>query len=557
MSKNSKQYRKSAGTASGRTKLSFLSKVKSLVNKVLDSSVPTNEDSSDNRGTESSTNSKRENSPLPGGFFNPDTSVSRIKDIVLEKNKKGSFIQEDISVLDSSIIESRENIDANTSNARLAKFFSEKGDQPLSDMEKEGVFSLLNKSGISIHGSEANDSMDLHAFNDFESSRILKASAPSSRRGSFKPPTFIPKYDLSTASNISANSSMRSSTKMRVFDYSSMPSPYRTTVYRYHSVIAGKDNKTSDTSNAVRNTSVRKPVVKESTKKITNTASALISLLENQQVSQQLASNLANPYSSHLTQLQEQKQQMSPAPIDTAKTVAPLNEQRESSKSESKTESIDTEERQSKKNSYNALKPNEGTSQPITFDKYKPNRSSSLRSAVVTADAAIESGSNRVNSPGFPTFQFKSPASSTNIEDQGEAPKKETSTSILKPLSTPTPTSTFNFGESKPTSDVTDTSSSIFKKLEPEPTEIREVFSQPQPAFKFDDKSKKKPFAFSPKLSNKSEEPVIEVEKISDGKQNKIEEPSSFSFENPNPSNIDPNSVAEEKVKKYESMFVF
>ena len=90
----------------------------------------------------------------------------------------------------------------------------------------------------------------------------------------------------------------------RIFDYSKVPSPYRTTVYKYSAGSLPNKDKDSNTSlsqpietkNKVTRNRAQQP------KKLSNTASALMSILDGdsaknaQTTNVSVASSIANPY---------------------------------------------------------------------------------------------------------------------------------------------------------------------------------------------------------------------------------------------------------------------
>ncbi|GAV55811.1 hypothetical protein ZYGR_0AY02040 [Zygosaccharomyces rouxii] len=345
---------------------------------------------------------------IPGGFFNSDdTSPS----IVLPKSQGGSQISNstpDVNAVngeqrEEEISSDEESYNADISNAKLADFFSRKGGEPLSEMEMEGVKSLMRKSSKTVRssraGSIANTTLSHDDPADLVYSRILKHSrTPSLAASTMRAPAFTPKYDDSFGSHSFANTSKGSvSSRRRVFDYSSLPSPYKTTVYKY----SAADSDSSDAHDGTKAPDASKSmVVKPSSgKKLSNTASALVSLLENDNSKDETSNRLANPYSSHVNQLRKYKKNLPTLPTTKQETTkfAPI-------KSSALQE---LENAKAKPTNEIAPKPQQHSS----VDKYKPMRSSSLRSNVVKADESPERKATTKEAepevPNAPTFNFQ------------------------------------------------------------------------------------------------------------------------------------------------------
>lgn len=322
-----------------KRKISIFNRAKSLLKKSIDT-LSGGEKVSPLQSNTSETSSAN----VPGGFFEEGhRSISST-----------SFLQNNIETQDKEQEQGEdedENSIANKSNAKLAEFFHEKGDSPLTEIEMEGVMSLMRKSSSLSHNhitsrrhshatlTKDADISQSSMINDtnpiFQKSRVLSNSSTS-----FKVPQYIPKFDQSSSTNNNNNNgslrstsmvssrstSTRQGLKRRIFDYSGVPSPYKTVVFRYPShnrsvstpLHNDKINKTS--------TNVTKPIA-QTQKKMTNVASALVTLLENSKDKLEndkikinpKSQKLANPYASIVRKPQQQQQMISTSPT----TVAP------------------------------------------------------------------------------------------------------------------------------------------------------------------------------------------------------------------------------------------
>lgn len=564
-------------------KVPFLSKIKNLFNN-NEKDVHNLYDSNNAliHRKRPSVSSRRASSiaKVPGGFFDPNASSVSIKDdsisnsnIDVSKQFNDSLNEFDTS--NASI----------SSNARLASFFAKKGDAALSEIEMEGVLSLMKKAkhdetndSITVHdGSIVNDNANKsNMYNEFEEPSILKKGKQRlASTSSFKLPSFNPRYDHSMVSTTSNKrnlsfASTASSTR-RVFDYSSMPSPYKTVVFRYKS--AANNVPTRHESSTSR---IEKPVSSSSgsTKKLSNTASALISLLDGNQTDDtkkvlQNPSSLANPYSNYPSRLRKKinvsQLETEPAHKNEAESI-PKEFFNPNTNNPQPVKIDNTTSKEIPLELHKRSKPNEKEEELTivepSFKLYKPNRSSSLRSSVVVAEditspeketedvktavtkvkAAVpvtmmNFGSNdKTDAAAVPqaslfSFTFKKPekpfAEEPVADDKiVELPsnnifnKATTSQSVEK--TEPAATPVFSFANSA-TVDVE----------KPKETNIKPAFSFGQPSII----EKKSP----PKVTT-----------IDEDKQ-----ANDYVFEAPSASNIDPNSVDEAKVENFKSLFAF
>jgi nucleoporin NUP60 len=160
-------------------------------------------------------------------------------------------------------------------NAKLAKFFRQKGSEPLNEIEMEGVRSLLSRSskGTPVKVEQSpDDSIVLKNFKETDST--------------LSTPSFKPTYNESKVE--------RSGTpkKRIVYDYSGFPSPYRTS--RLKSSLKIKQEVTEQKK--------EEHIKVEEPKKLSNTASALLSFIENNEPKQETKQeekkelDFSNPY---------------------------------------------------------------------------------------------------------------------------------------------------------------------------------------------------------------------------------------------------------------------
>ncbi|CCK68985.1 FG-nucleoporin NUP60 KNAG_0B05520 [Huiozyma naganishii CBS 8797] len=502
---------------------------------------------------------------VPGGFFEVDQrSLDEFKsNSRVSSRGAGMSMTEDGSRVSRTADDTQlrqeqgDESEANVSNAKLANFFAEKGDVPLTDIELEGVMSLLQKSKKfeSRNSSFANAtapviSKDDHYTPDrlFKNNRVLSTSSTMAN-SSFKVPTFTPKYENQTGG--SRNYSLRSissaagsdasnTSARRVFDYSGMPSPYRAVVLKYNSATKkcprNKDVRRRSMSQlehgsvktSKQNNSVTKMARQKPEKKLSNVASALVTLLDNNDNNanttvttnttttrtQNGTSQLANPYSSYahkhkpLPPLlddkpseQPQKTGLSlppPPPIkenvDTIDVKAPPPGPITSSDlAERPTGSTDT-----KQDTASAL-------EQERVKLHQPVRSSSLRSNVVVAPTpATEPVTKK-------TQQVKP---------------------VAKSVAPSTPAFSFGFGKSEATTP--------FKPL-PMAAPVEDT--------------KKPAVAALPLAELKKPEPTMSksAERISPAEQEEY----TFDFDTPSSSNVDVSGIDDTEVDKYKSMFVF
>lgn len=611
--KQTAPYRKPVELVTNR-KYSLFSKVKDLINKRLISNGDKSKEGND-MGDEQSHLKKRAVSAavVPGGFFEPDTSSSSI--ISLNKHKhtshrhkknrhhtnsashmnrsyrsiNGQTDNDDISQEENEGEEDLSTASIN-SNAKLANFFSKKGDKPLTDIEMEGVMSLMKKAknynesisnesmNLTNDENNTNDSIIINKHRFQTPNNILKNSRVSSvsSNTSFKLPTFNPKYDNSIIST--SSHSRRVSSTRRVFDYSGMPSPYKTVVFRYTSATRPKETAENISHRNLSTSSVKQNhISKPPSQKMSNVASALVTLLDSKGSSSGdngvPSSVLANPYSAHVSQLRNHKNNnlVEPKILADANHKEKTKEKKE--KVEEKEEIINNEDvvlEDTKDILVEKEKEQETPKQNNTgFQLYKPNRSSSLRSSVVVADdipAQLNKESNdAVKNPEVPkdkpsaslpsssfNFKFSAPnISKDEGHDEKITEKKELTTkktplcqvpeAISQTEATTTP-AIFSFGN---------TSIGIKKDIAKESKQEEAQKLASIPAFKF---------STDTTITTKATQGTS----VAYGKK----EPEKFNFnikkseihyifEVPQNSGIDPTCIDNNKVESYKSQFVF
>lgn len=368
----------------------------------------------------------------PGGFYNQNANNL----VVLKPhNEHNQVIKKEVTAQED---------EASAPNSALASFFLEKGDKPLNDVEYEGVLSLIKKTRT---GAPTSGHHDVSSNDDPPA--LLKSSS-SGRDASFKTPSFLPKYDdFSLTAETSLKSvTSNSSKRARVFDYSSLPSPYRSGSYR-HSAANVTATRESSKENDETMSHTRRPSTK-----LSNTACALISLLDDED-SKAPPSGLANPYSSRVSEFK--KLRKSTDTYNNATTNTPSK-----GTNSSPIHSIALSEIQDNENNNTAQVE---TTAPQIFTKYKPAKASSLRTAVHVSDSPDKSGNlrnpepqaNNVPESSF-DFSFQKPQPSlkeASDQDQPKYTSTEGTTGSTIDAAKPKPSNEigskskiFNFGQS-------------------------------------------------------------------------------------------------------------
>ncbi|SSD62203.1 uncharacterized protein SCODWIG_03965 [Saccharomycodes ludwigii] len=214
---------------------------------------------------------------VPGGFYTGDYATPLQPIEVVNSIKNDTVVNNmDHGHENDSYASIHE--DPDTSNAKLAKFFQEKGKEPLSEIELEGVLSLINKSR-KVLVKKGEEAIDNHSAMLCDN----KSAVLSSTRRSSEVPEFTPNYDP----NLKHVQSLPY--KKRIFDFSVVASPYK-----LNGIYQPKI--TENTSEEQEKTEVKG-------KKLSNTATALINLLsesEEPSLKLQRDDSMSNPYKSFL-----------------------------------------------------------------------------------------------------------------------------------------------------------------------------------------------------------------------------------------------------------------
>ncbi|KAL3237760.1 FG-nucleoporin NUP60 [Nakaseomyces bracarensis] len=464
-------------------------------------------------------------SAVPGGFFNSSQS--------------SQMLQERSRVMNES---SRIADDADTSNAKLADFFAKKGNEPLSEIEMEGVMALIHKSRTrtddsSILGSSSKLLEDISSMNNSHMLRSGKAPSMSD----MKIPSFEPNYENETRDkSIIAESSTTNNTplKRKNYDYSSIRSPYRTVIYRFDD-----HNKKRLTSYLRENDGqVLSDEIETSVKDkpLSTTATALVSLLEGNTESKSSIESLANPFSSHSSILRENKKKIS-QPVCSAfedKINVPKKPHREISGdiSEPKAEKKVTNEKTLEGNNVNSEQKALSTDIQGSFSKYKPTRSSSLRASVSTPyepkTDELEKGSNKKIAEGKEAIPEKEPVSQSTSEDIQQK----------KPFS-------FSSGPNNKVDSLKSSMAIQQKEVAPATTPAASIFNQPKPT----------PVADTPVTLVPKSSPTFNFGAQNDAKKEETLTKVSYDFEFPQPplSDFVGQNIDDSLVTNYKSQYIF
>ena len=398
---------------------------------------------------------------IPGGFFDANASdVSIVQEEEASKNYKApESVNNSIADISTS------------SNAKLANFFAQKGNVPLSEMEMEGVMSLM-RQGKSANGDlaeEIDDSLingtmrstaNNHRDDDRRENSIMKRLDQSRQHSSFKMPSFNPKYDHSTMTidrNLRSSKTMQRNTSFastasstrRVFDYNSLPSPYKTVVFKYK----GHSNEINK-----REQAQTKPIgkIEKKAKKVSNTASALLSLLDHTQTIDSKEDDiisLANPYANNIIPRIREKEETRPVEPEVSKMDTPI----QLPKRQNVVESLPKKDETLPKKSSESLPKKDETIGGLngfsSQKTYKPNRSSSLRSTVTIASPEKEHSKGKEAEPSTkPEEKIIVPQTSTfsfnfTKANDSTVPKKADTSNIFNGVEKPT--KLFNFDTTK------------------------------------------------------------------------------------------------------------
>ncbi|QLQ79786.1 hypothetical protein HG537_0C04350 [Torulaspora globosa] len=530
MAQQSKSYRYGKPTAPYKQRVvinnsnngsSFFRKMKSLFSRQQ------NTNKTINQSSKASLDQDEDSLPrIPGGFFAAEDS--RVK---LDTSTGGLQRPEKSSANVTQSIQGEESGDeseiVNTSNAKLAEFFSKKGDQPLTDIEMEGVLSLMKKASRSATPRKRPlIATDFDDSTTVESSRVLKSSrTPSMAATYYKAPSFTPGYEDSIGSQSLGNASLRStSSRRRVFDYSSFPTPYKTVVYKYSAADGNRFGSAATASETSPNEPGPQSKTNDSsTQRLSNTASALVSLLEDS--NQGIASLCSNPYSSYVEPLRQYKKKIS--------TSLPKPDSAASSSLRSEA----LEKIQDAKDDSNTLvlpKQRQRVQQKPPSDKYKPARSSSLRSSIVPVEEVEKTVKEGGEKPAVPT------AAHFSFSLQGKRHEKEQA-EVRQPDATSLPDHAGSANTPKPWQRITElaVNETNSRNGQTKTTGGKELNYEEHANGQIDNKSK-------------SQDKTSLFSSVS-----LTPEPMKFDFGEPLPSNVDASLIDGAKVEKFRSLFAF
>lgn len=393
-----------------------------------------------------------------------------------------------------------QNQPSDSPNVTLAKFFAQKGNAPLSAIEIEGVKALLSKasspdSTINLTRSEdEDDSTNNISINESllqNDSKRISSATPSFKATYNNKTTYV---DVRSRSNTPEPVSNRK----KIYDFSGFPSPYRTS--RLKSSFSITDLKTESKQ--------EEAIPIEETKKLSNTASALLSFIENSNGSDEKTNNssnkenkfidFSNPYAIN---------RKAKKPIVIKKSEPSITERLE--------ESLNEEE---KNKPIQKPLPNQSflVSKPLEINKYKPTKSSSLCESITINDddQSMEQ-------------------SDTTQDITQEEPVKSPTLLSHAPLVESTPASSFK------------------------PKDVK-----PQPAFSFTQPVPSIPTSMeltttSTKLTSTSVNNNSLFSLKSNDEDEIVEDAPLFTFPNAIASNLSIQDIDEAKVRQYEALFTF
>lgn len=338
---------------------------------------------------------------IPGGFYQAGPLKGLQRNSAREVEPMSTVDDSSRAFSDNSYEDSFD-----TSNARLANFFKEKGNQPLSDIEIEGVLSLMQKSrASSVAGSvkkpNANSSFRRHGEKE---SRILRSSTCLSASDAVtKQISFYPDYqNMETSQDTSANT-----VRKHIYDYSNAPTPFKTVVYKYSAASTPHLTKPikDDESSLIANPP-------SSHKKLSNTATALISLMESESMNagpqDQTINDMANPYSTHVEKVNTFRKPT--ATKNTLKDIDKLDDLKNTK------DDVDEPNNKTTDLSNEKFKPSTEKSK----ENFKPSRPSTLGSNVVIAKHSPKKvAENADYKKDSTSFLMKNPPALVNKETLG------------------------------------------------------------------------------------------------------------------------------------------
>lgn len=558
MAQQGKSYRQGQSVAPYReplkspkiSKSSFFFKIKTLLDKKMNLSLSTPKESvGQPASTKMDDNGTNRMARIPGGFFSPENSSTSIhmpkrRSLKPKDPVNVSFAESQRSLDD----ETNESCAADISNAKLADFFREKGNRPLSDMEMEGVISLMRRSNSttsSRRSSITNLSVQKRGNDDLLTSRVLKSSrAPSVASSSLKPPTFVPKYENSSGPHSVTNVARSVSSRKRVFDYTNLPSPYRTTVYKYSAAdsrAGSRSAKRVSSSSLASSSSVDQVTTSSSfggdLKKLSNTASALVSLLDGSSSDREAISQLANPYSAHVRKYKK-------VPSGPRIRQDPSSESEDPQKNDNNAQIVESSNNKSRVE--RLAKQVQSPS-----DKYKPLRSSSLRTGIEIKEQNSDITKQREETqtksslPTSSRFTFEYNNIDRETAKTRPAQSEESETNVNAQFGTPNHSEPSGSCSNMPSDKIPQNNTRAKRQLDQgSNTGLGQRQSQ---------EVEKLPFCEYNFSSNKSGSIPRALFKSPNNTLMKEE----YNFGSPIPSRVDPKSIDDKKVNGFRSSFIF
>ncbi|ODQ77736.1 hypothetical protein BABINDRAFT_163439 [Babjeviella inositovora NRRL Y-12698] len=300
-------------------------------------------------------------------FFTPAAWAAEVSDsdsLVVRGPEPFTFPEPDISALTTpKTLKLSSSTFSASPNATLAEFFQRRGDNPLSEIEMEGVQSLLKRltaKNTPVKGVSTPDTTVLRFPSELGHTPVVAT------------PLFTPSYATSPAPTHSAK---------RVYQFSGLPSPYRT---RIRSPLAA-----------------RLPIIslpiKRSDKPLSSTASALLSLLE--LPLPETPAGFSNPYAKRRLNDLEQSTPKKATILDIENTI-----EKAPSGDFSFSVIVPTPKAEAKEQSTEAVK-------PFLFEKtepVKPSLAGATEVVSTTQKPVFSSGSSEAKEPATSALFGKS-----------------------------------------------------------------------------------------------------------------------------------------------------
>lgn len=346
-------------------------------------------------------------------------------------NKSGYILPESSTPANNTMIADQ------STNRVLSSFFQEKGDQPLSQIEYEGVMSLLEKSKASItlplpdspsekkktSGADVSSSSTVqhnHTFAPYSQTTLRNTSMYEGNSTSFATPDYKPVYHT-FSDNSRANVSVK-----RVYQFSGLPSPYRTRI-KAPNMVSRKARRIDTVAQSGSNSTLlpsNQTVDSTSTKVMSNTANSLLSILggndaNEKEQSQEVYRPLHNPYATNKRRFNVEEERVTKKPVlgadDITKTVS-------YNKSEDLPQSIREESSSSAPISQSAVPRLVPDTLSFSSSNEKAEKSmaeaKSAKEAAPAEETGLESGSPDLSQKGFKSMQTSTESASPMPESK-------------------------------------------------------------------------------------------------------------------------------------------